>query len=152
MSQTIERRTALRAAAASHTATLADSYDPPVRGPVLLATDGTGATDATFFAAQAVADRLGTGVDVIGVLEPLPSYLAAAPLPDQHLEHWRIAALDTAIRRRLDGLHHVSELWPVSIHLGETARTIARVASLRTSSVVVVGLGSHSFRDRVLGG
>jgi nucleotide-binding universal stress UspA family protein len=119
---------------------------------VLLATDGTGATDATFFAAQAVADRLGTGVDVIGVLEPLPSYLAAAPLPDQHLEHWRIAALDTAIRRRLDGLHHVSELWPVSIHLGETARTIARVASLRTSSVVIVGLGSHSFRDRVLGG
>src|SRR5690348_1653365 len=54
---------------------LSRSYDPPVRGPVLLASAGNGATNATFFLASALAERFNVGVEVAGVLEPYPVLL-----------------------------------------------------------------------------
>ena len=54
---------------------LSRSYDPPVRGPILLASAGQGATNATFYLAGMLAERFKVGVEVAGVLEPYPVLL-----------------------------------------------------------------------------
>ena len=133
-------------------AALARSYDPPVRGPILLASDGRGATDATFAAARLVAERLDTTVEVVGVLEPLPVYLMApeVPIVPPEFERERHAALEEALRGRLAAAG--VERWPVRFRFGEASNTIAETARELDSTMIVVGLGRHLVRDRILGG
>ena len=133
---------------------LAKSYDPPVRGPLLLATDGRGATDAVFRAARTIAARLGTTVDVVGVLEPFPSYMMAPEFPilPPDVEEGRRRAMRGAIEQRLVAIGGGAELWPVSIEYGEPARTIAQAARDRDSTLIVVGAGRRAPRERVYGG
>ena len=156
MSSTLPPTTSLAQSAAASVGVepLAFSYDPPVRGPVLLATDGGSATDAPLRAAKAIAERLGTTVDVIGVLEPFPSALLAPQLPivRPDIEEGRRKAMRAAIEQRLDVLGGGAELWPVSIEYGETARTIAQVARERDSTLIVVGAGRHAPGERVYSG
>ena len=140
--------------ATSPTGSLAQSYDPPVRGPVLVATDGRSASLPTLRAAKAIADRLGTTVDVVGVLEPVPSYMAApeTPILPPDIEEMRRASILSAIGQRLAALGDGAERWPVSIVRGEPGRTVAAIARERDSSVIVVGAGRHERRDRLFGG
>jgi len=133
-------------------AALARSYDPPLRGPILLASDGRGATDATFAAARFVAERLGTAVEVVAVLEPLPVYLMAPEVPvvPPEFERERHAALEETLRARLAAAG--VDRWPVRFRFGEAASTIVETARERDSTLIVVGLGRHLVRDRILGG
>ena len=133
---------------------LAQSYDPPVRGPVLLGNDGFSATDATFRAAKAVAERLGTGVEVVGVLEPFPSYLTAPEIPilPPDVESARRETIHTAIERRLEAMGGGAEQWPILVVYGEPARTLAGVAREHESSMIVVGAGRREQRGRVVFG
>ena len=133
---------------------LAQSYDPPVRGPVLLANDGFSATDATFRAAKAVADRLLTDVEVVGVLEPFPSYLSAPEVPilPPDVEEARRTTVRAAITRRLEEVDEGAESWAVSVVYGEPARTIAGFGREHESSVIVVGAGRREQRGRVVFG
>ncbi|HET7458301.1 MAG TPA: universal stress protein [Gemmatimonadaceae bacterium] len=133
---------------------LSQSYDRIVRGPVLLATDGSSSTDATLLAARQAAERLGTTVEVVGVLEPFPSYVMAPEVPilPPDVEEARRTGLGAAIARRLMSVGNGAEDWPIQIHYGSPASTIVATARGRDSSVIVVGSGRHEARDRIFGG
>lgn len=133
---------------------LSRTYDPPVRGPVLLASAGRGKTDTTFHLAGAVAGRMGVGVEVAGVLEPYPALLFGeepALLPPD-FESTRGNAVKALIERRLRAMGPGAEEWPIAIHFGDPAKTIARVASERDATMIVVGSGKHGAFDRLPGG
>lgn len=142
------------AAPAGETRPLGQSYDPPVRGPVLAATDGREGSEATLATARAIAERLGTTVEVIGVLEPFPNYYAAPEVPilPPDIEDARRAGILEAIGDRLAAVGGGATQWPVSIVHGEPGRTIAAFARERDSSLIVVGAGRHARRDRIFGG
>lgn len=133
---------------------LTHSYEPPVRGPVLLATDGGSATDATMRAAQAIAGRLGTAVEVVGVLEPFPSYYMAPTIPivPPDLEAGRRTALLSTIDTRLTAFGGGAEHWRVQVRHGQPGPTIAAVARDLDATAIVVGTGRHERRDRIFGG
>jgi nucleotide-binding universal stress UspA family protein len=133
---------------------LMHSYEPPVRGPVLLATDGQGATDATTRAAQAIARRLGTTVEVVGVLEPFPSYYMAPTVPilPPDIEAGRRTAILSAIDARLTALGGGAERWTVTVRYGQVGPMTAAVARELDATVIVVGTGRHERRNRILGG
>jgi nucleotide-binding universal stress UspA family protein len=130
---------------------LSRSDDPAIRGPVLLASEGRGKTDAPFRIAAAIAAHLGTDVEVAGVLEPYPVLLLGQePViypPD--FESIREDALKTAIARRLSAVGRSAERWPVSVFYGEPGSTIARVAHDKDATMIVVGLGQHGLVDRL---
>jgi nucleotide-binding universal stress UspA family protein len=128
---------------------LAQSYDPPVRGPVLAATDGREGSEAVLQTARAVAERLGTTVDVVGVLEPVPSYYAAPEVPvvPPDVEDARRAAMLAAIGERMAAVGGDFARWPVFVGHGEPGRTIAASARERDSSLIVVGAGRPERRD-----
>jgi nucleotide-binding universal stress UspA family protein len=133
---------------------LTPSYDSPVRGPVLLATDGQSATDATMRAAQEIGWRLGATVEVVGVLEPFPSYSmapSALTLPPD-IEAGRRMAVRTAIDARLAALAGGAERWPVELRDGQAGPTIAARARERDATMIVVGAGRHERRNRIFGG
>ena len=78
---TIERSSPAVAELSTSIDPLSRSYDPPIRGPILLASVGRGATNASFYIAGALARRAGVGVEVAGVLEPYPTLLFGANPP-----------------------------------------------------------------------
>jgi nucleotide-binding universal stress UspA family protein len=133
---------------------LSQTYDPPVRGPILVACHGRGQTDATLRIAGEVARRLGTSVEVAGVLEPYPTLLLgeepAIYPPD--FEAAQKAALESAIATRLRAVGPIAERWPVRIFYGDPAKTIASAARDHDSTMIVVGLGKHDLLDRLPGG
>lgn len=133
---------------------LAQSYDPPVRGPVLAATDGREGSETTLLTALAVAGRLGTPVEVVGVLEPFPSYYATPEVPilPPDIEDARREAMVRAIRERIVAAGGAAGRWPVFVARGEPGRTVADFARERDSSMIVVGAGRHERRDRIFGG
>lgn len=133
---------------------LARSDDPPVRGPVLLASEGRGKTDAPFRLAAAIAGRLGTDVEVAGVLEPYPVLLLGEEpmMYPPEFESIREHAMKETIARRLSAIGPSAERWPVGIFYGEPGTRIAKVAHDRESTMIVVGLGQHKLADRLAGG
>lgn len=133
---------------------LSRTDDPPVRGPVLLASEGRGRTDAPFRLAAAIASRLGTGIEVAGVLEPYPVLLLGEEpmLNPPEFESIRENALKATIGRRLGAIGPSAEQWPVGIFYGDPGSTIAKVAHDRESTIIVVGIGRHGLADRLAGG
>jgi len=133
---------------------LSRSYDPPIRGPVLLASAGRGTTNATFYLASALAERFHVGVQVAGVLEPYPVLLfGERPLmypPD--FETIQRDVIRRSIERRLGAIGPDAEQWPITIFYGDPARTIATVAREHDSTMIIVGLGRHDRLDRLPGG
>ena len=120
-------------------------------GPVVLATDGRG-SDAAYRAAHRVAERLGVGIDVVAVLQPLPEYTIGTGLPPmpQGYEAERRAELEEVVRRRVgDAIGPAG--WRLHVRYGDPARTICEIATERGASVIVVGIGRHAPLDRVFG-
>ena len=133
---------------------LTRTYDPPVRGPILLASAGAGRTDATFHLAGALAARLGVGIEIGGVLEPNPVLLLGdqPALYPPDFESIQREAMKRAIERRLCAVGRDAERWPLAIFYGDPARTITRVARERDSTMIVVGLGRQDLVGRVASG
>ena len=130
------------------------SYDPPVRGPLLLASAGRGTTNATFFVASALAERFQVGVEVAGVLEPYPVLLFAErpPMLPPDFETIQCDIIRRSIERRIDAIGPDAKSWPITIFYGDPARTIATVAREHDSTMIVVGLGRHDRLRRLSGG
>jgi nucleotide-binding universal stress UspA family protein len=132
----------------------AGSFTPAVRrptGPVLLATDGASATDAIFTAARLLAERAGTTVEVVAVLDPIPVYapdFGIQPLPPE-LDSERREAMREEVRRRVGEAAGAD--WRVDVLVGEPARTIADVARKLGARLIVMGLGRHGALARFLG-
>jgi nucleotide-binding universal stress UspA family protein len=133
---------------------LSRTYDPPVRGPILLASAGRGASNATFFLASALAERFHVGVEVAGVLEPYPVLLFGEqpPMYPPDFETIQRDVIHRSIERRLDAIGPDAVKWPVTIFYGDPARTISTVAREHDSTMVVVGLGRHDRLARLPGG
>lgn len=133
---------------------LSRSYDPPVRGPILLASAGQGATNATFYLAGMLAERFKVGVEVAGVLEPYPVLLFGEqpPLYPPDFETIQRDVIHRSIERRLGAIGPKAEQWPVTIFYGDPARTIATAARQRDATMIVVGLGKHDRLNRLPGG
>ena len=126
---------------------------PAVAGPVLLAADGRAPSDAAAIAARRAAERLGTTIDVVAVLEPLPVYAAppAVPRVPPEYETQRHAALHGAVVGRLEPVLGSREHWHLAVAYGPVARTIADTAHERGTGLIVLGTGGHRVRDRLLG-
>ena len=126
---------------------------PAVSGPVLLACDGHAPTDAAAVAARRVAEKLGTRLDVLAVLDPVPElagpYLPALVPPEFQAQ--RRAELEATVTARLEPVLGSREGWHLQVEYGPVGRTIASVARERGAGLVVLGSGGHRTRDRLLG-
>jgi nucleotide-binding universal stress UspA family protein len=129
--------------------------NPLRRGPVVLATDGMSQTGAAVVAAQLLAARLDLPLEVVTVLEPLPTF---SPAPDV------VLPLDPAIdeSRQEERETRVSDYVgrfgggapPPLIHtrFGHVPTEIARVARDRSATIIVMGSAPHRrFRHMISG-
>jgi nucleotide-binding universal stress UspA family protein len=124
-----------------------------VGGPVVLATHGHAATDATALAARRCAERLDTTVEAVAVLPPLPLPMGGDGLPVvlPELETDRRAELERTVTGRLERVLGAPDGWHLEVREGDPARVIAQTARERRAGVIVVGAGRHAITDRLLG-
>jgi nucleotide-binding universal stress UspA family protein len=129
--------------------------NPALRGPILLATDGTGDSGASIVAAQLLAERLDVPLEVVSVLEPEMMYgvaLGEAPifLPDANdlRRSWRAQTVHALIARFSGGTAQP----PVHIRFGTIADEIANVARERSATMIVMGAAPHRRVNRIIGG
>ena len=133
---------------------LSRSYDPPIRGPILLASAGRGATNASFYMAGALAKRAGVGVEVAGVLEPYPTLVFGEDPPEYppDFEIIQRNIMHHSIERRLYALGPEAERWPITVYYGNPAHLISFAARDHDATMIVVGLGKHGGLNRFPGG
>lgn len=129
--------------------------NPARRGPILLATDGTGPSGAPVTAARMLSEQLGLPLEVVSVLEP--DVLAGAALGGSPVCWPEIE--DARRKRRLSEVHDYvarfsgGEAPPrVFIRYGAIADEIARAARERSATIVVVGSSPHQRLSRVIAG
>ena len=133
---------------------LSRSYDPPIRGPILLASAGRGTTNASFYIAGALARRAGVGVEVAGVLEPYPTLVFGEDPPEYppDFEIIQRNIMHHSIERRLYALGPEAERWPITVYYGNPAHLISFAARDHDATMIVVGLGKHGGLNRFPGG
>jgi len=129
--------------------------NPALRGPVLLATDGTSQSGAAAIAAWLVAERLGVPMEVVTVLEPQLAYgatLAGVPvyLPEvfESRKDNRVAAVQEYLARHLPdnkSLH-------VDLRPGVIAQEITDVARERAATFVIVGAAPRQRLNHMVAG
>lgn len=141
------------------------SPTPPVQppgGPILVASDGSAASDAAFPLARLLAHRSGAAVQVVSALRPnvMPLYgfdgmpYPALPTPDLLTHRGEQVARQLA---RL--VPHAAgpdtagpDAWPVTVRLGNPITEIVRRAHDLEARVLVVGRGRHGLLERVIDG
>jgi nucleotide-binding universal stress UspA family protein len=128
--------------------------NPALRGPILLATNGTSKSGAAAVAARLLARRLNVPLEVVSVLEPQLSYgvgFGGTPvyLPeiDETRREVRTAGVLEYVARFAEG-----DVPPVHIRFGAIAEEIAEVARERNATLVVVGAAPHQRVNRMIGG
>lgn len=119
--------------------------NPVRRGPVVLATDGTSHTGAPAVAARLMADALGLPIEIISVLEPLPTFTFAAdgiPMVNPAIDAARDEGRKASVR---DYVERFAPGTPIQTHLrhGNIATEIARFARERSATIVVMGSAPH---------
>jgi nucleotide-binding universal stress UspA family protein len=129
--------------------------NPTLRGPVLLATDGTGQSGAPVIAARLVAERLGVPLEVVSVLDSQVMYgpaLGGVPIYLPEVDDAKRAQRTAAV------LDHVARFSgtapPPTVHLrfGGIAEAVAQVARERSATLIVVGAAPHHRVTRVIAG
>jgi nucleotide-binding universal stress UspA family protein len=123
----------------------------PALAPLLVATDGSLASDEALLAAQAIARQTGQRVELLAVHEPLPLlgpevHLAESPAQEAESR----SALRVRVLEQLMRLN-VETRWPIDVVSGQPAATIARAAHRMGASLVIMGLGEHGLYERLLG-
>src|SRR5688500_9065461 len=92
---------------------------PTTLAPVLVATDATTAADAALVAAQVLAERLRSGVEVVTVFEPAPSFFppaGALAIPTE----FDVSAADRLRQRARQQVQRVvGEEWPIDAYTGD---------------------------------
>jgi nucleotide-binding universal stress UspA family protein len=122
-------------------------------GPIVVATDGTIASDAALELALALGGIHRAKVILISVIEPVAvvpmDFGIALPFAeiDQALRQSRIAKVNAQLDRL--GLSHAG--WALHVDNGDPASVIAATAREWEASVIVTGLGNHELSDRFLG-
>lgn len=121
--------------------------------PILLATHGMQESDSAVRAAAQLSDTTGRPITVIAVLEPPP--LVAGEygfvLPIEDLGEGRQDALLARVRKQIADVVAHDAKWPVEVHSGDPAASIAKHAQSIDAALIVMGLGHHQLMDRVFG-
>jgi nucleotide-binding universal stress UspA family protein len=133
-----------------------DTVAPP-RGPVLVASDASTASDAAFPMARTLAAHTGAAVHVISALRPntMPTYaFEAMPYvapPSPALLDGRAAQVSLQLERLVPDAAAQTP-WPVRVRAGDPVREIVSMAHELEARLIVVGRGRHGFVERMLGG
>jgi nucleotide-binding universal stress UspA family protein len=129
--------------------------NPARRGPILLATDGTGTSGAAVVAARLLAAQLGVPLEVVAVQVPQVAYgvvLGGTPiyLPelDEALRTTLVAEVNEYVARYSDG----APAPVVHVRLGSIPDEIAQVAKERSATLIVVGAAPHQRLNRIIAG
>lgn len=133
-----------------------DAVQPP-RGPLLVASDASIASDAAFPMARTLAVHTGAAVHVISAMRPnaMPTYaFDAMPYvapPSPELLDSRAAQVSSQLERLVPDVA-VRTPWPVLVRSGDPVREIAAMAHDLDARLIVVGRGRHGLVERILGG
>lgn len=129
----------------------------PPRGPLLVASDASPASDAAFPMARTLAAHTGAAVQVVSALRPntMPTYaFDAMPYvapPSPELMDSRAAQVTSQLERLVPGTG-ASAPWPVLVRSGDPVREIVSLAHKLEARLIVVGRGRHGLLERMLGG
>ncbi len=130
------------------------TFEPVVspRGPLLLASDGSQASDAAFPMARALSISMGTPVQVISAMAPnvMPTYVIDAMSPPPPVDALMSGRQDS-VQEQMARLAS-DTLWPVTIRSGDPVREIVHQAKETEARGIIVGRGRHDLLDRLLGG
>jgi nucleotide-binding universal stress UspA family protein len=127
--------------------------DAEASAALLVATDGTAASDSAVRVAAAIAERRGVVPAVVSALEPI--LLTSGPdtpmafVPTGQVEMARESARLDAIASQL-GERTGSGRWPVSVVPGDPAAVIADGARREGAGLIVMGLHQHSVLERLV--
>ncbi|HEU4996152.1 MAG TPA: universal stress protein [Gemmatimonadaceae bacterium] len=120
-------------------------------GPLLVATDASGAADGAIRVAKAIAQRAGQPIYILAVHPPMPilsAEIAIAEGPNTEAENRRYLREQVLEQLKRVG---VEAEWPLDVVTGDPAATIVSVAQGIGASLVIMGLGGHGLFDRLLG-
>ncbi len=120
---------------------------------VLVATDGSPASMGALRMAAALAEKKGTGIEVLGVVEPVPVFDAGfmVALPEVELYESRQEALRHEIEKQVEEVTGRRDGWPISVEAGVPGTRIVRKAEESGARAVLMGLGRHRPVDRMFG-
>jgi len=119
----------------------------------MVASDGTASAAAACRAAMSLATRTGVEVNVLGVVEPLPTIsaeIAVAPMPPQ-VEAAMRAEMHEEIALQIAAAAPGRPEWPIEIRRGAPPLTIAVRAHELQARAIVLGLGRHNLPNRIFG-
>lgn len=120
---------------------------------ILVGTHGSDASIGALQVARALAERDGSAVRVLSVVEPLPVYEAGLGVPMELVELDRQVRADRVqdVRQQVNELGGAALNWEIEVTWGIPIRTIVRQAEEWHADLGVLGLGRHRPMDRVLG-
>jgi nucleotide-binding universal stress UspA family protein len=129
----------------------------PPRGPLLVASDASPASDATFPLARVLALHTGAAVHVVSAIQPnaIPTYAFDAmpmlPVLSPELVELRNTQVKAQLARLVPDIAERA-LWPVIVRSGEPMREIVQRARDLEARLVIVGRGRHGLVERTVGG
>lgn len=117
---------------------------------VLIALDGSRASNAALRFARRMAKLGAWAPDAITVSQPLPTYvgefvLPAPPMAQEEMRNSVLLQLRSQLRR------HGLPSWPASVRFGPTGWSIIEAARELGAQLIVVGLGRHGRVARLFG-
>ena len=120
---------------------------------VLVATDGSPASMGALRVAATLAEKKGTGVEVLGVVEPVPVFDAGfmVALPEVELYESRQEALRHEIQNQVEEVTGDRAGWPIHVEAGVPGTRIVRRAEESGAKAIVMGIGRHRPMDRMFG-
>lgn len=119
---------------------------------IVVATDGSEASDAAFAAAELIEKKIGCRVYVLSVLEPLPMLLPGpdAMLIPPEVEEERTEVMRQAIGRQARRFNPKVS-WDIELRLGRPGEVIARFVREHGARMLIVGANKHGLWGRMLG-
>ncbi|HJR40914.1 MAG TPA: universal stress protein [Gemmatimonadaceae bacterium] len=128
-----------------------EGWTPP--SSVLIATDGSLASDAAVVVGRRLAWRAGQEAELVTVFERPITYEPplVAGLSDIELELAAKQSWWYEIEQQRRRLAPAALRWPVSFEEGRPARAIADVAASKSRTLIVMGSGGHGLLERTVG-
>jgi nucleotide-binding universal stress UspA family protein len=123
-----------------------------VRSPILVATDGSRASGAALRIAAALAARQGRRIEAVVVEETFPITRDGVSIGAETLRQERLpdATQLGRVRRQLCAILE-ADTWNLHVEFGRVGPTIAELARVHRSPLIVMGLSRHHPARRLLG-